>query len=518
MKWLLILVALVLLVCPASAWLSGFDYQKDIVLNSTSPTTLTSYQVKFIVWNTTGTDSGQNIYLNGHLTQPTTWNDIRFTTTTDAICDIWIQESNTSAAIIWVEVPYIYTGGTTLRCYYGKSVATAVSDGDATFRFYGTFAVVPLNVDKWVGVGNYTLYNDASGNSVADINENATSGDSSITSIATFSYATGYEQVIRAQMTQYPANLIGLYSNDSYYAYFGASREVNNTWITETRIAPGTGNSQEKVIGNYTGWHIWKIKRSQTGTSCLFTIDNVAVANHTLKVPTASMPMSFRSTAPGGRVIVDWAFTKKYYDPEPYVWYTNPEHANGTPNADFEGSPTFGPTGTTVYFTDLTTGVVDSWNWSFGDGTYSTTQAPNHTYANVGLYNVSLTATNAEGSDTQLKGNYIYIYQGSAAGLAATTPPVMVFIEMLGIFGLVVYALLDNERIYGSVLAGICAALLSFICGYQLMFGLVRADTAVQTVFMDLPLGYFFIFCGISITIMTFAVIVDTVLKGREKR
>jgi PKD repeat protein len=406
----LVFLALAVMICPASAWLSGFNYEKDVIINSTSPSTLTSYQVKVIVWNTTGTDSGQNVYLNGHLAQSDSWNDIRFTTTTDAICDIWIQEFNSTAAIIWVEVPYIYNGHTTLRCYYGKPVATSVTDGDATFRFYGTFAVVPLNVDKWVGVGNYSLYNDVSGNSVANIMENATSGDSSITSIDTFAYATGYEQVIRANMSQYPANLIGLYKSDSYYAYFGASREVNNTWITETRIASGTGNAQETVIGNYTGWHIFKIKRSQTGNSCLFTIDNVAVANHTMKVPTASMPMSFRSTAPNGQVIVDWAFVKKYYDPEPYISYTNPETVEAAPHADFEGSPTFGPNDTVVYFTDLSTGVITSRNWSFGDGTYAITQNPNHTYSTPGFYNVSLAATNSNGTDTQMKEDYIYIW------------------------------------------------------------------------------------------------------------
>jgi PKD repeat protein len=408
---LLGILLILLLVAPASAWLSGFQYEKDLIINSTSPSTLTSYQVKLVVWNTTGTDSGENIYLGGHLTQPTTWNDIRFATTTDAICDIWIQESNATAAIIWMEVPYIYNGYTTVRCYYGKPLATAVSDGDATFRFYGTFAVVPLNVDKWVGVGNYTLYTDASNNSVSDIMENATSGDSSITSIDTFTYATGYEQVIRANLTQYPSTLIGLYTSDSYYAYFGMSREVNNSLITETRIAAGS-NSQETTIGTGYGgaFHIWKIKRSQTGTSCLFTIDNVAVANHTLKVPTASMPMSFRSTAVNGEVIVDWAFVKKYYDPDPYVAYTNPETVESAPHTDFEGSPTFGPNGTVIYFNDLSTGVVTARNWSFGDGVYSTLQNPNHTYSTPGFYNVTLTASNSNGTDTQMKEDYIYIW------------------------------------------------------------------------------------------------------------
>jgi len=122
------------------------------------------------------------------------------------------------------------------------------------------------------------------------------------------------------------------------------------------------------------------------------------------------MPMSFRATEINGETIVDYAFTKKYVDPEPYLAYTNPERVEASPNTDFEGSPTFGPPGTIVYFTDLTSGVHSTWNWSFGDGGTSTLQAPNHTYPSIGFYNVSLTTSNVNGSDTQLKENYIYIY------------------------------------------------------------------------------------------------------------
>lgn len=50
--------------------------------------------------------------------------------------------------------------------------------------------------------------------------------------------------------------------------------------------------------------------------------------------------------------------------------------------------------GEQIQFTDLTSstlGTVVSWNWDFGDGTTSTDQNPTHTYANSGVYNVTLT-------------------------------------------------------------------------------------------------------------------------------
>jgi hypothetical protein len=54
--------------------------------------------------------------------------------------------------------------------------------------------------------------------------------------------------------------------------------------------------------------------------------------------------------------------------------------------------------------------VITSRNWSFGDGTYAITQNPNHTYSTPGFYNVSLAATNSNGTDTQMKEDYIYIW------------------------------------------------------------------------------------------------------------
>lgn len=55
---------------------------------------------------------------------------------------------------------------------------------------------------------------------------------------------------------------------------------------------------------------------------------------------------------------------------------------------------TAAPTGATVNFTDLSTGA-SSVLWDFGDGNFSTTANPSHTYAASGTYNVCLHAYNA---------------------------------------------------------------------------------------------------------------------------
>ena len=59
-------------------------------------------------------------------------------------------------------------------------------------------------------------------------------------------------------------------------------------------------------------------------------------------------------------------------------------------------------------FTDTSTpgdGIIDTWNWTFGDGAVSTAQDPSHPYTSGGDYTVTLTVTDdneAEDSDVQV--------------------------------------------------------------------------------------------------------------------
>ncbi len=57
-----------------------------------------------------------------------------------------------------------------------------------------------------------------------------------------------------------------------------------------------------------------------------------------------------------------------------------------------------------MQFTDASTNTPTSWDWDFGDSSvHSNQQNPVHTYSAAGTYTVSLTATNADGSNTRTK-------------------------------------------------------------------------------------------------------------------
>jgi PKD repeat protein len=77
------------------------------------------------------------------------------------------------------------------------------------------------------------------------------------------------------------------------------------------------------------------------------------------------------------------------------------------PVANFSSSVTTGTLPLKVNFTDLSTNTPLQWLWDFGDGTTSTLQNPQHTYTTQGTYSVSLTVTNANGSNTKTSSNLI---------------------------------------------------------------------------------------------------------------
>ena len=85
------------------------------------------------------------------------------------------------------------------------------------------------------------------------------------------------------------------------------------------------------------------------------------------------------------------------------------------PTADFSGNPTNIPVGGSVNFTDLSVNFPTSWNWSFTGGTPATSIVQNPSgivYSVAGTYPVTLTISNATGTDSKTKSGYINVTNG----------------------------------------------------------------------------------------------------------
>jgi len=80
------------------------------------------------------------------------------------------------------------------------------------------------------------------------------------------------------------------------------------------------------------------------------------------------------------------------------------------PLANFTSNSTQIPVNGFVQFYDTSMNNPSQWRWTFGDDLfYETHQNPVHQYINPGVYSVQLMATNAEGTDSEIKTNYIQV-------------------------------------------------------------------------------------------------------------
>jgi PKD repeat protein len=140
-----------------------------------------------------------------------------------------------------------------------------------------------------------------------------------------------------------------------------------------------------------------------TSTPSLYIDSDATPAVATNYVPNTSLPVSIASGGAAATVDVDYIAVRKIPsagDPTISAGVTTNYFAIA-PTASFTASPTSGSVPLQVTFTDTSTANPTSWAWNFGDGTTSNVQSPTHTYNTIGTYTVTLTASNAYGSDSE---------------------------------------------------------------------------------------------------------------------
>ena len=96
--------------------------------------------------------------------------------------------------------------------------------------------------------------------------------------------------------------------------------------------------------------------------------------------------------------------------------YITVNNSTSAPNCEFFASSTQIASGTSINFLDQTQNNPSTWMWVFegANPSFSTDQFPtNILYNNPGFYDVTLIATNANGTDTLIKPNYIIVSNGT---------------------------------------------------------------------------------------------------------
>jgi PKD repeat protein len=131
-------------------------------------------------------------------------------------------------------------------------------------------------------------------------------------------------------------------------------------------------------------------------------------------VPTANMTVSFTTMDLTNGHLVE-AGIDLFRITDTNIVIVNPPVANFSSNIQSACAPL------TVNFTDNSTNTPTSWNWSFPGGNPSSSSVPNPTnivYNNPGTYNVTLIASNQQGSNTITKQAFITV-QSTVADFSA---------------------------------------------------------------------------------------------------
>ncbi len=190
----------------------------------------------------------------------------------------------------------------------------------------------------------------------------------------------------------------------------GSDTETKNSYVlVTTPPAPVANFTASPLSGvapltvNFTDTSI------NTPTSWAWLFD-------TLGSSTVQNP-SFTFTSAGTYYVILTATNAYGNDVEYKAAYITVSAPPPAPVAAFTGTPLTGTVPLFVEFTDQSTNTPTSWLWDFGDGTTATFQNPVHLYDTAGTYTVELTATNAGGSDDEVKTGYVTVSSGSGSGV-----------------------------------------------------------------------------------------------------
>jgi len=290
---------------------SSWQYRKSHVINPASGAG-TNYQIKIVAHYGSGTDSGQDVYLNSHCR--TDFGDIRFTRS-DGITplDYWMESYTASSqAIFWVEVADdLSSTAQTIYIYYGNPSATTTSNGSATFVYFDDFLSNTLSNYVQIDSG-WTI--DTTPPGYLETGSSIGAGFISKSMSLTRNYA------VRARC--YKA------SSDMGFGFIwgtaGGSEGSVNGYIANYYTTTTYSYLRKYSSGSYTnlaslpvpssGWYIGELRI--TSSNMVVIRDTTQDASSTDTSFTSLSGVGFRQKATS-TYCLDWWALRKYVDPEP---------------------------------------------------------------------------------------------------------------------------------------------------------------------------------------------------------
>ena len=196
-------------------------------------------------------------------------------------------------------------------------------------------------------------------------------------------------------------------SGDFYDSGGPSADYQDNESFTETFYPTTAGSMVRFAFSSFStesGYDFLKIYNGVNASAPLIGTYAGTTGPGTVTASNPSGALTFVFTSDGSVTEPGWAASISCYS------------TTVPPVADFSALPVNALVAETVSFTDLSANFPTSWAWSIAPGTFTyvggtsaTSQNPQVKFSALGLYTVTLVATNSYGSNTKVKTNYINV-------------------------------------------------------------------------------------------------------------
>jgi len=418
MRQLLIIGLVLLMLCGvASAGLeTQYTYNWTHYINGSSSGTLTNYPVTLVMFNTSGTSTGENFYEGGSYTNAN-WSDVAFSQDGTTALPMWLETAspNATSARFWVNMSSI-TNGTTnqtpLYIYFGNASKTSASNINTTFPFGDDFNEATLNTTKWTSTGS-----PAATVSGGIVNLAGKAGDGP-NIIGKKSFGVNFTMRMLAR------TYAGVSSSSGRFGGYTGTPTIGYTSIVTDDASRGAINGYPRnggngmylnTTGSFGNWYIFDIIRNGS-YSVTYNVGTLTITTtNTSYISLNTMPIDidyYNSASMHGDF--NWVLVRPYTYPEP----THGSYLVA-PIANFTANQTSGTSPLNVSFIDTSLNNPTSWSWDFGDGNTSTYKNTTHLYY-TGNWSVNFSATNALGTNWK-NGTWINVTAGVSIPVANFT-------------------------------------------------------------------------------------------------
>ncbi|MBK8150618.1 MAG: DUF2341 domain-containing protein [Acidobacteria bacterium] len=283
---------------PLSGWFDPAWASRRPITVSNTGSALTDYQVLITL---DGAFDFSRANIDG--------SDVRAVSDSGAALPFWIESWNAAGnlARIWVKIPSIPNGNTTIYLYYGNPAASSASNGGNTFDFFD---------DDWASLSARWTIN----------------GGAPVVNSGVVAFASGATMQSRTFFS--PGRALGFrgwfkHGGGSYkwggflngvntpYTYIGTVGDSGYPNVILTNNTTGTRRASD--LGVLTGaFHIYEVSWTSTATRAFLDRASSSAGSLTQDIPTSSLPIQLGNYNDNRSTFdVDWVYLRNFRESEP---------------------------------------------------------------------------------------------------------------------------------------------------------------------------------------------------------